>query len=280
MGVLVVHGVGSQQPGYSTELRVDVDRRLGALGERLAWQEVHWAPVLQDRERSLEAAMRGARQPDGSPVRLDWQVSRSFVVHNVGDALAYHRDAHPTSAYAAVHRCVSDGVTALKAALDDRRAPVVVMAHSLGAHIMSNYLWDRQHPSRRRSDPLEPVPTLTAMITFGATIPLFSLSFEVARPIVLPGRAVRRPALRAAAAWLNFLDRDDVLGWPLKPLYERHLSRLTKAQRRTVDKIADHEIGVGGLGSSWNPRSHNCYWSDDSFTRPVAAYLERLLTLV
>lgn len=277
IGVVVIHGVGSQRQGFSAGLTDELSNRLKDASSRVVWQEIHWAPVLLDREETLWTWMNKAKEPDGSRIELDWARTRKFLVHNVGDAFAYHRDSHAASAYADLHGVVSDSLRTLKASLKDPHAPVVVVAHSLGAHIMSNYIWDRQHWSGGGSDPLQNIPTLTAMVTFGCNIPLFSLSFDVAKPINLPGTGVTKPALRAAARWLNFLDRDDVLGWPLKPLYQKNSAKLTQAQRATVAKIRDYEINVGGLGTNWNPASHNGYWTDNDFTRPVAAYLKRLL---
>jgi hypothetical protein len=51
---------------------------------------------------------------------------------------------------------------------------------------------------------------------------------------------------------------------------------LTARQRGTVDRIEDHETFV----TSWNPASHNDYWTDSDFTRPVAEYLSALLRAV
>jgi len=117
---------------------------------------------------------------------------------------------------------------------------------------------------------------LAGIVTFGCAIPLFSLAYDVPVPIDLPGPKVAG-AVRDAARWLNFLDRDDIVGWPLRPLYARHLDILTPAQRGTVSRIEDHEIDVGGPITRWNPASHDSYWTDDDFVRPVAAYLDTLL---
>jgi alpha-beta hydrolase superfamily lysophospholipase len=176
-----------------------------------------------------------------------------------------------------IHAIVSSEVKGIKKDLSDDKAPIVVMAHSLGAHIMSNYIWDRQHPPKDTKDKREPIPNLVAMITFGCNIPLFSLSFPIAKPINLPGSGIRKPALKTKAKWLNFLDRDDVLGWPLKPLYKKNLAKLTKTQRRTVAKIEDYEINVGSLAINWNPGAHAKYWTDNDFTKPVAEYLRSVI---
>ena len=117
------------------------------------------------------------------------------------------------------------------------------------------------------------------MVTFGCNIPILSLSYPIAKPIYLPGSNVAKK-LRKVSKWLNFLDRDDVLGWPLRPLYEQHGSTLDSDQMKTVRRIEDHEINVGNLASSWNPLAHAYYWTDDDFISPVAAYLRRIVKLL
>jgi hypothetical protein len=276
VGALVIHGMGFQEKGFSTGLQHAVSTQLDARAERVAWQEIHWADVLEPRETELWDWMRQAKEPDGSPLPLEWRSVREFLVHNFGDAIAYHRD-QAQSAYDDVHAVISRGVGDLTAELNDPEAPIVVLAHSLGAHMMSNYLWDRQHWGSTRADTCEPISTLAAMITFGCNIPLFSLSYPVATPITVPGPGVVRPELRAAARWLNFLDRDDVLAWPLRPLYTKNLAELDAAQATTVGLIEDREINVGHPGASWNPAAHAAYWTDGDFTTPVADYLGTVL---
>jgi len=279
VGIAVIHGMGAQEPGFSDGLKSEVTERLGKSAARFVWQEIYWADALEPRESELWRRMKTAKEPDGSDIPLDWHTIRDFVIHNFGDAVAYQRDTQKASAYAEIHEIVSIGVKNLKSALPDPTSPIVVMAHSLGAHIMSNYIWDQQ-ASNANAAGLESLPTLAAMITFGCNIPLFSLSFAKATPIDVPGKGITKPALVAASRWLNFMDRDDVLGWPLRPLYEMSSARLSAAERRTVDKIEDYEINVGGLVTAWNPAAHSAYWEDNDFTRPVANCLQTLLQAV
>jgi hypothetical protein len=277
IGVVVIHGMGAQKRRFSDELKAEVSRRLGGGASRFAWQEVFWADVLESRETALWNTMQSATSPSGSAIPLDWRAVRGFVVHNFGDALAYHRDRKPASVYDKVHSIISDALAALYGTLKDPTAPIIVMAHSLGAHMMSDYIWDRQNWKQAGLDLCQPVPNLAAFISFGCNIPLFALEFEVATPIDFPGLGVTKPQLKAAASWLNFLDRDDVLGWPLRPLYESDLSKLTPTQKDTVSRIQDHEINVGSLGTSWNPAAHSAYWTDNDFTKPVATYFATLV---
>jgi hypothetical protein len=279
IGALVIHGMGFQKTGFSSGLQQAVSKHLASRAGRVAWQEIHWADVLEPRENELWNWMLKAKEPDGSTLPLAWRTVREFMVHNFGDAIAYHRDQSKSS-YDDIHTVISLGVGDLQAELNDPDAPIVVMAHSLGGHMMSNYIWDRQHGNSAIADTCQPIPTLAAMITFGCNIPLFSLSYPVARPITLPGKGVTGPGARAAARWLNFFDRDDVLGWPLRPLYEKNLAELDAEQAGTVALIEDREINVGSPATSWNPSAHATYWTDGDFTTPVADYLGTLLDAV
>ena len=279
LGALVAHGMGRQEAGFAEGLRSRVAAQLGESAGLVVWQEVLWAPILEPRESDLWNAMQRAVDPQGAAIPLDWARVRRFVLHNFGDATAYQRDQHVESAGQLIHQRVSNAIEKLSERLADPTAPIVVLAHSLGGHIMSNYIWDRQHPSadQQVGQPLLPLPTLAGMITFGCNIPLFALAYRDAKPIDLPGTAISDPALVAAVRWLNFLDRDDVLGWPLRPLYEKDAADFSPGQKRTLDHLEDHEIGVGGAVTGWTPAAHDYYWEDADFVGPVARYFESLL---
>jgi len=124
----------------------------------------------------------------------------------------------------------------------------------------------------------ERMRTLAGIATFGCNIPLFSLAYERFVCFKFPDRHLAAyfpgstPAdkLRDAVRWLNFFDPDDVLGYPLRPLGESY--------RRA--RIRDLDISAGGAFSAWNPTAHSQYWTDNSFTKPVAEQLCRLLRLL
>ena len=276
IGVLVIHGMGSHRPGYSAEMVGEIARRLGALETRVAWEEIHWAYILKDREDVVWKSLQSAQQHDGTPLWLDWIKLRQFVLHNFGDAIAYQRGTGDESAYTLIHNVISANLKALKASLADPKAPIIVLAKSLGAHIISNYIWDRQHGDK--IDSLESVDNLVGVITMGCQIALFSLSFPFARPIILPGSGIKKKGLKEVAAWLNFFDRDDVLGWPVRPVYEKNFRKLTAAEKHTVKIIQEHEVNVGSLLTAWNPATHLGYGTDDDVTKPVAVYLKSVIS--
>ncbi len=254
LGVAVIHGMGSQRSkAFADPLIHELEARLKQPGQ-IAWRPVFWADVLSGRQdKYLKAANRNND--------LDFYSLRRFVVSALGDASAYRRVGEdPESTYGRVHTIVRDEIAALRDDLGSDDKPLVILAHSLGGHIVSNYIWDIQKKNaivEPGDNAFERIRTLAGLITFGCNIPLFTFALKKIVPISLPKKAT----------WLNFFDPDDVLGYPLKPLSPEY--------RRVVSR--DIAINVGGISSSWNPLSHSEYWTDNDFTKPVARFLGKLI---
>ncbi|MFQ5513210.1 MAG: hypothetical protein ACE5FG_02140 [Myxococcota bacterium] len=265
LAICVIHGIGSPDPGFADEMIEEIDSRVAGSGHdagAIVWKTIHWSDVLEFRQRAyLDAARRSAE--------LDYLRLRRFVIEGLGDAAAYHRNpTRHASTYERIHARIREALAEVyEQPLGRRAAPLIFLAHSLGSYIVSNYIWDVQHaPSRAGGNAFERLETLSGIVSFGSTIPLHVLAYDEIVPIVFPPQNL--PArLRRKARWLNFYDPDDVLGYPLRPI--------NAAYRRVVHR--DIAINVGGLGSSWNPRSHSRYWTDDDFTRAVARFVTSFL---
>lgn len=258
VGVLIVHGMGSQQPDFADAMIADLKDKLDVKAASVRWKAVYWAPVLSDREKQVWDNL--SSQND-----LDWVKLRKFFINAFGDASAYrYIPDEPICTYYRIHDIVRDGLKSLRAQLGGDDKPLIVIAHSLGSVIMSNYIWDRQRvndpdAARYGQTAFERMESLAGFITFGSNIPLFVLAYDPIECITFP--PVYLPdELKAKAKWLNFFDSDDILGWPLKELSPSFTAAVT----------ADREINVGGLFTSWNPLSHSDYWTDGDFTGPVA----------
>ena len=232
----------------------------------IAWEPVYWADILNPRQ---EDYLSEARQKH----EMDFMGIRRFVVSALGDAAAYRWPAkagkglidlnNPSCTYEKIHKRVYEGMENLRRNVDCH-ANLVVLAHSLGGHIMSNYIWDIQQKNickgtMRKLSKFEKIETLRLIVTFGCPIPLFTFALNKndIEPICLP----------EGAMWRNFYDRDDVFGYPLEPI-NCHYKKTVK----------DKEINVGGLLSSWNPLSHFKYWTDQDFIRPVAKAIGKIQT--
>ena len=266
VAVLVIHGIGGQRTDFAEPLIRGVNRevkRLGADASAIAWQSVYWDDLLVPRQQAyLKRALKEGR--------LNYQRLRQFVVSALGDAGAYRQrpsgsvaGAKSGRTYERVHTRIREQLSALyHGPLSGRPLPLVLMAHSFGGHILSNYVWDSQQTLDRHLSAFERMHWLAGFITFGCNIPLFTFAVDKPVPIRLP--ATRLPVrFKEKARWLNFYDPDDVLGWPLKPV--------SSAYARVVD--ADIRLQVGGAVGGWTPAAHLLYWRDRRFARHVADFL-------
>ena len=278
VAVAIVHGVGVEDPdfaaGMSRELThefadaVGIDRAEAA-GE-LIIEPVHWAPVLQGAQSRLWRKVSARRD-------LDLVELRKYILDFAGDAIAYQPTPHGREAYDTVHAVLAESLRTL-ARTAGNRAPLCVIAHSLGTIISSNYLYDLSQRRRRgmvsravrdvkKDTPLENGDTLTLFYTMGSPMAVWSLRFEgFGLPITVPATdlGTHHPGLEGE--WVNFYDPDDVIGYPLRPLND--------AYERSVAK--DVAVNVGGVLTSWNPLSHGGYWADADVIRPIARSLARV----
>ncbi|MDG2236598.1 MAG: hypothetical protein P8L34_02280 [Arenicellales bacterium] len=270
LAALVIHGIGRQSPDFSDQLIDGVSTQLEKIGtdpEQVAWQPVFWDDILRPAQNAyLQAAY------DSTDLRA--RRMRTLLLSALGDGVGYRqlpsggrRGGEETRTYNRVHARVRQAMATLyNDQLSGRAVPLVVLAHSFGGHILSNYIWDSQRRPDRRLSPFERMNWLTGFITFGCNIPLFTFACSKVQPIRFPPS--RLPArLKGDARWLNYFDPDDVLGWPLKPINAAYAS--------VVDR--DELINVGGPISGWTPASHLAYWADRRFARRVAAFLNTLL---
>lgn len=283
LGVLIVHGMGSQQPDYADAMIEELKSRLGKLNANpndISWEPVYLAGVLQEKESALWLDL--SRQH-----KLRYKSLRQFIFHALGDAIAYQKvGGIRRDVYAQIHDKIFEHIVHLKKTLQsslsssDGETPIVVMAESLGGYMISNYIWDRQQgyeSGKYGGNPFFEMKTVAGIVTFGCNIPVFSLAYDQIRCITFPDPALERyfpgrsgEEVRRAAKWLNFYDPDDVLGFPLKPLSPSYNATVTE----------DVAINVGGILSFWNPLSHLEYWTDSDFTKPVARFLAGILQLL
>lgn len=263
VGVLIIHGMGSQDEHFADGLIAKLSSRLGDKAASACFQPVFWAPVLSARQKAIWDNLSAKND-------LDWVKLRKFFLSAFGDAAAYrYMPGESKSTYYQIHKEVHKGLTVLANRLGSLDKPLVVCAHSLGSVIMSDYIWDRQHDrdvDKYGDTAFTKMESLAGFITFGSNIPLFVLSCDPIECITFPPEKLSSE-LVDKARWLNFFDSDNILGWPLKELSDSYGKAVTE----------DKEIDVGGILTSWNPVSHSDYWEDDSFTKPVAKFVREFV---
>ncbi|NOR62954.1 MAG: hypothetical protein GQ535_10730 [Rhodobacteraceae bacterium] len=274
MAVLVVHGMGSQGlkvqpssdiPTYSKQLRQRLRKLIGAkrFDETIAWREVVWADVLQDRQKAYLGRIKRKTRSDGI---------RAFMLRNFSDASSYRKtgDAKDNT-YELIHDRVRKTLGELEGDVESG-APVLVLAHSLGGHIMSNYIYDHKKDDHGGS-PFQSLKTMGGLVTFGCNIPLFTFAYapEDIFPIKFPGVDLPEDK-RLSPWWRNFYDKDDVLGYPLQDISPSYKAMITQKD------LLEKPIDVGNLLTSWNPLSHNAYWRDADFIEPTATMIKKLIS--
>ncbi|NQD92412.1 hypothetical protein HP532_07085 [Pseudomonas sp. CrR25] len=268
LAVAIIHGIGTQpdirdgdgQHAFAQSLISGLRRRLGPQANDVAFQSLYWASVLDKRQLAYLESLRD--QP------LRWRWMRRLVTLFLGDAAGYRKasQAYDTT-YEEVHQCVRNGLNALRAKVG-ANTPLVVLAHSLGGHIFSNFVWDQQSINQTPSCPQDPflaLETLAGLVTFGCNIPLFTFAYDPVVPIRFPGHCLNDP-VRQQARWLNLYAPADLLGYPLRPL----------PSYATV-VAEDRAMPVGPWYKRHTPLSHLAYWDDRNFQRYIADYLLELL---
>jgi len=271
IAIAFIHGIGRTEPGYSASMQRALARRfasrIGAESpdprKELIFEEVNWSAALQYREDGL-----WRRLVPAGPMR--YKRLRRFLVDSAADAIAYQPAPSDRTAYDAVHRQVAASLARL-AERAGPRAPLCLIAHSLGTVIASNYVYDlvkRQNsfmcPTVRgliNGTPLEHGETLALLFTMGSPIALWSLRYpRFGEPLQFPMTALGRHHPGLEAAWINFYDPDDVIGYALRPLNAGYRAAVTE----------DRPIDVGSILTRWNPLSHLGYWNDGKVADAIA----------
>ena len=261
--VVPVHGMGETERTYADDLRRGLRDELGASAwAKIAFRPIYYQDLIQENQARIWDAMKAS-------ARLSFKPLREFMMYAFSDAasLEHHSD-DPNSAYVLAQERIRDTLLAVLESGIAPATPVALLPHSLGGQVLSNYIWDSQKdqgiwkhkPLQRPADEIAflKLATLRLIVTAGCNIPFFVAGLNVILPIAKPCAEFR---------WLNFLDKDDVLGWPLRPLSPEYGAIVE----------ADITINSGGLLTSWNPMSHTTYWTDSEFIEPAASILRSLL---
>lgn len=280
VAVAIIHGIGGQKPGYSKDFRIHLDTRIKRETSplNLVYQEFNWQDLLQPMQDGMMALYRP---------RIRWRYFRKFIMDFLSDSTSYQMvpTSKPGTTYAKVDERIGRTFADLRKRCDPD-SPLVVIAHSLGAFIMSNYIYDRQAAKSRTGSAgtsqdlsaLERMETLAGFISFGCNIPLFAPSIQPYVPIAVPASTLELEPWGTRRKWLNIYDKDDVLGWPMAEMASEALGLMDPGHReRWRGMVEDCPMEVGRrFWERWSPLSHNAYWTDPAFLDKVAGFLLEL----
>lgn len=226
---------------------------------KLIIKPIYWAEIVQDLQNELEDENRLNLKRLSNPLQL-----RDFVFHYLGDAIAYSASGSK-EINKQIHAIFAETLKDLASEAGDK-APLCIVSHSLGGLIASYYIWDLQRNNPIvpiGNTPLEKGETLTLFYTFGTQIPLWSMTHErFGEPIQVPSPQLNNHYFGLRGEWINFYDKDDVLGFPLQNINDAY-----------SQVVIDKEVNAGNLFSNWTPFSHNGYWKDDEVIEPIAKAL-------
>ena len=169
LGVLILHGIGNHTPAFADGMVQELRERIGVSASKdVYFKPCFWGGVLDKRERLLAKTME--------PHTDKHRIRRELVLGGFGDLIAYNGPPNQKSHYYnPIHREVNTALVQMETKVlreggDPTRVPVLVMAHSLGCYVASNYIWDHQQRNQHafgNASPFSRLETLCGLITFG-----------------------------------------------------------------------------------------------------------------
>jgi hypothetical protein len=287
VAVIFVHGIFAQDINFAAKMAKRLQNRLARfdLHHYVHFRSVFWAGTVRDHQR--EFLGRASAKGEIGYIRL-----RRYVIEGLGDAAAYQKTKHRDGS---IYYQVQDAIGAKIDSLDLPdldNCPLIFIGHSLGCHIISSFLWDLNKLKQRSAAEIESEPdpevrkrweqlqnagafrrmeTCAGIVTLGSNIPVFTFTFgpNAVYPITnspkdasggqltpaFPGSALPKE-LQERARWLNFYNKWDILGFPLRSLNDDY---------RQAEKI--HDICLWSqrpwfLPYSWFIFAHSCYWKN------------------
>ncbi len=264
LNVLIVHGIGDHPKEFAGEferqLRAGLETHLETLAGRYALSAPppsgalnlipgRWAPVTEGIQKEIEQ-----RIYHGPVDFLRW-----FGMRFMGDVVAYQGGA----VYGEIHRALAAN---LLARVQPESGHLTIIAHSLGAVIASDFIYDHTGKIGRKFADSFGVP-LSNFFTLGSPLALYAMqsahdgAFDAGELLDRFDRPVRVES--EDGVWLNLFAEADIIGYPIRPINRFYAEAVT----------ADVRVDVGDFWSRMSPLSHGRYWTDPRVNRIIAEKL-------
>jgi len=297
VGVIFVHGIFVDNPNFSDEMEGELRKRMTAEQRACVhFDSVYWAGEVRRHQKNFIAnavdaagitnnrlrdfvlyGLGDAAAYQKTPYRKH---SIYYSVHDkIIDALD-RLDAVPQLQTAPlVFIGHSLGCHVISTFLWDlnrlRQSTVeVIQAEIPDKSVQNEWMDEWRKLQDANASPFRKLETVAGLVTLGNNMPLFTFAFgpdrvfPVTKPPEIPGIPPSRvhaafpgiglpPPLQDQAKWLNFFDKDDVLGFPLKPLNRSYSSET---------RITDIPVRSGKMARSvpfWGIyEAHVGYWTN------------------
>lgn len=252
VGILYVHGVGTQGHNFADRDIALVRKMLGAHAEHVAFSSYCWQWLIEPRERELM---------NKNP-QVCWRFLRRLLASYGGDALCYQPRHGLDSFYKEAHKGLDEALLLLKHKMTSD-AKLVIVAHSLGTIIVNNFIWDYQNENSVGAASYEPeghvLDKLKVLYTLGSPLAIWSMRFpDGGTPITLPNQCI----------WRNIYSPSDIIGWPIRTINSAYL---------TMPNLRDFRMWVGSVLTRWNPASHLAYVRNKKVVKMIANDVIRLM---
>jgi hypothetical protein len=150
-------------------------------------------------------------------------------------------------------------------------SPLILIGHSLGCVMLLNYIHDSQKTAEEKKkidwDFKAETKNLAGLVMCGSPFALWTLRKEgFGKAIRFPGDHIKGD-LKEVSRWLNFYDKDDVLGFPVKNINDSY---------KNIEQLSDIQVEVDDPVLGWSPMSHEDYFQ----TIKVIKKISELLTTV
>lgn len=266
VALLTIHGMGDTPKNYHKLFVERIKKQMGEKWKRVEFESIYYQDILQFNQTKIFKKMKRLTRWDGL---------REFVLSNLSDAGTMEfRRWEKNSLYHQTQKRIWDVLKLIYKRHDD--IPVVIVAYSLGCHVLSNYIWDAQQRKASsgvwKHENLEALAdkekkflklkTMSKLITIGCNIPVFVAGYEDIKPF---------KKLNKNFEWINLYDKDDILGWPLKPLSPSYNKLVQDVSINANENAKDL------LLKSWNPLSHESYFGDKQVIKAVASALGKFI---
>ncbi|MBN2347623.1 MAG: hypothetical protein JXJ22_02230 [Bacteroidales bacterium] len=271
IGLFLIHGAGDERFRAQDKFIQKLFKKLEKLkidSGLIAWRNANWYAPTQNEQVDLYNRFLSSHYP------VKAKKLRQFVLYLISDMVAYVSEPNkPSKKYAETHALIHRDLALLKDELEEN-APLILMASSLGTTIISNYIQDIQNkvcPEIWCKSPFERFETLTNIIMLGNNIPIYAPAYNLDQltPFLFPNEKLSE-TFKPVASWLNIYDKNDPLGFPLKPINVSFEASVIK----------DIEMNVGGLLTSWNIGSHMGYWKSKKVIEQVSGIIRNIYKLV
>jgi hypothetical protein len=163
--VVIIHGIGMQDKAYADSFIKKIEQKYGK--GNLIFEPICWQEDIQP----LEDALYKKEE------KLGWRKLRKFLIGYAGDAICYQQSIKERTFYNIIHDKLDRAISKIHNL--EGKIPLVIISHSLGTIVASDFVWDCQHGINGVSkESIEMVDGLELFYTMGSPLAKWSLMFE------------------------------------------------------------------------------------------------------